>query len=66
MPAREEQIVFIYKKGIAKKRNVVLGTSFGQKIEIKSGIKAGDQVITEGNEGIRANQPVRVIIEKNN
>ena len=39
-------------KLIAKKRAVQLGESYGDKVEIKGGLQAGDNVITEGFQGL--------------
>src|SRR5690606_13945860 len=36
----------------ARKRKVEVGTLYGDKIEIKQGLKEGDQVITEGFQGL--------------
>ena len=63
VPSGEKQIIFVFEKGFAKKRNVVLGASIGELIEIKKGINSGEMVIIRGNEGVRSNQPVRL---KNN
>ncbi len=41
----------LQKKGdklIARKRKVVIGELYGDNIEIKEGLKEGDQLITEG------------------
>jgi len=35
-------------KLVARKRNVIVGTLSGDNIEIKSGLKAGEQLVTEG------------------
>jgi RND family efflux transporter MFP subunit len=43
------------KKGdklVARKRKVVIGELYNDKIEIKQGLKEGDQVITEGFQGL--------------
>ena len=39
-------------KLIARKRKVVIGELYGDQIEIKEGLKAGDQLITEGYQSI--------------
>lgn len=39
-------------KLIARKRKVVIGQLYGDKIEIKQGLKEGDQLITEGYQSI--------------
>jgi len=39
-------------KLIARKRAVQIGETYGDKVEIKSGVKGGDQIITEGFQGL--------------
>lgn len=39
-------------KLIARKKPVQIGEAYGDKIEIKSGLQAGDQIITEGFQGL--------------
>jgi len=39
-------------KLIARKRKVVIGQSYGDQVEIKQGLQAGDQLITEGYQAI--------------
>ncbi|WP_242696274.1 efflux RND transporter periplasmic adaptor subunit [Longitalea luteola] len=39
-------------KLVAKKRPVTVGLLYGDKLEIKSGLQAGDQLITEGFQGL--------------
>ena len=39
-------------KSIAKKQAVVIGEVYGNSVEIKAGLKAGDQLITEGYQNI--------------
>lgn len=39
-------------KLIARKRKVIIGLLYGDQIEIKEGLKAGDQLITEGYQAI--------------
>jgi len=50
--------LFIIENGYAKKVNVVCGVSDDNNIEIKSGVKEGQQVIIEGNYGLSDNTPV--------
>lgn len=44
------------QKWIAKKRNVVVGELYGDKLEVKQGLKAGDVLITEGFQGVYEGQ----------
>jgi len=39
-------------KTVAKKRTVSIGLSYGDKVEIKDGLQAGDQLITDGFQGL--------------
>lgn len=39
-------------KMVARKRNITIGTLYGDFIEIKQGLQEGDQIITEGFQGL--------------
>lgn len=39
-------------KNVARKRTVIVGQSNGDRIEVRSGLKAGDQLITEGYQNL--------------
>jgi membrane fusion protein, multidrug efflux system len=43
---------------IAKKQPVVIGEVYGNNVEIKAGLKAGDQLITEGYQNIYDGQMI--------
>jgi membrane fusion protein (multidrug efflux system) len=43
-------------KILARKRTVTIGQLYGDKIEIKSGLQAGDQLITDGFQGLYERQ----------
>jgi len=43
-------------KLIAKKKEVIIGDLYGDKLEVKSGIVAGDVIITEGYQGLYEGQ----------
>jgi membrane fusion protein (multidrug efflux system) len=43
-------------KTVAKKKNVVIGEVYGDKVEIKGGLVAGEQLITEGYQNIYEGQ----------
>ena len=45
----------------ARKRSVTVGMINGSEIEIKSGIKAGEQLITEGYNGIYEGQALKTV-----
>ncbi len=45
-------------KLVAKKRNVKVGSVYGEKIEIKSGLQAGEELITEGFQSLYDGQAI--------
>jgi len=45
-------------KLIARKKAVEIGEAYGDKVEIKSGLQAGDQIITEGFQGLYDGQVI--------
>ena len=53
--------VFIASGNKAVKKEVKTGSNFGNKVEIISGIKAGDKLITDGNKNIADGTFIRVI-----
>ena len=48
------KIVFVPKGSNYERREVVVGNSNGGRVEIKSGLKAGDTVVSEGAAALRA------------
>lgn len=57
--------VFVDEQGIAKKRVVTEGASYGGKTEIKTGLQTGDKLITDGASEIEDGDKIRVL-QKNN
>jgi membrane fusion protein, multidrug efflux system len=53
--------VFVNVNGIAKKKNVTEGASYGGKSEIKSGLIAGDILITDGASEVEDGDKVKVL-----
>ncbi|MGN6530835.1 MAG: efflux RND transporter periplasmic adaptor subunit [Ginsengibacter sp.] len=45
-------------KTVAEKKDVVIGQLYGDNIEIKSGLQPGDQLITDGFQGLFEGQPI--------
>jgi membrane fusion protein, multidrug efflux system len=43
---------------ISRKKPIVIGMLYGDKVEVLSGIQAGDNVITEGYQGLYDEQPI--------
>jgi multidrug efflux pump subunit AcrA (membrane-fusion protein) len=39
-------------KNIARKRQITIGELYGDKLEIKSGLQAGDVIITDGYQNL--------------
>lgn len=50
-------------KTVAKKQPVVIGEVYGTNVEIRSGLKAGDQLITEGYQNIYDGQLISTTIK---
>ncbi|MFT3703940.1 MAG: efflux RND transporter periplasmic adaptor subunit [Agriterribacter sp.] len=45
-------------KWVAHKKMITIGQSYKDKVEIKSGVQAGDQIITQGFQGLYEAQPL--------
>ena len=58
---QNESFVFVIENGNAQKRNVIVGEVENQKIEIKEGLRNGEQLVIEGKEKIKDNQEVKVL-----
>lgn len=43
---------------VARKKPVTIGVLYGNKLEVKSGLSAGDQIITDGFQGLYDGQPI--------
>jgi RND family efflux transporter MFP subunit len=54
------RVVFVVEEGKASPRVVELGESVGERFEVRSGLKEGDQTVVRGNERLRPGQPVAV------
>jgi hypothetical protein len=52
--------VYIYQDSIAHKVNLTLGFSSGNDVEVLSGLKEGDLVVTAGQDGLREGLPIRI------
>lgn len=51
--------VFIADKGVARKRTVQLGIEEGDRIEVLSGVRPGEQVIVAGQGALKEGSPVK-------
>ena len=47
-------------KKVARKKQVLVGEIYGEEIEVKSGLIAGDQLVTEGFQSLYEGQPVKL------
>ncbi|MFI5124439.1 MAG: efflux RND transporter periplasmic adaptor subunit [Chitinophagales bacterium] len=43
---------------IARKKPIVIGQTYGDKVEVMSGIQAGDSIVTDGFQGLYDGQPL--------
>jgi membrane fusion protein, multidrug efflux system len=59
----EEDMVFIYNDGVAKRTPVEIGFVDGDRVEILAGLADGQQIITVGQEGLRDGANVRIPAE---
>ncbi|HVR43914.1 MAG TPA: efflux RND transporter periplasmic adaptor subunit [Thermoanaerobaculia bacterium] len=57
----QESHVFIAENGVARKRVVTLGIEEAGRVEVLSGVEAGEQVIVAGQGGLRDGSPVKVM-----
>jgi RND family efflux transporter MFP subunit len=53
--------VFVVQDGRAVEREVALGTSQGDRVEIQRGVTAGDTVVVVGQDNLRPGVPVRLM-----
>jgi RND family efflux transporter MFP subunit len=53
--------VFVDQNGIAKRKNVTVGATYGGKSEILSGLKPGDQLVTEGASEVEDGDNLKVL-----
>ncbi|MFQ5822571.1 MAG: efflux RND transporter periplasmic adaptor subunit [bacterium] len=56
----EADQVYVYENGNAHKANLKLGFTSGDNVEVLSGLKEGDLVVTVGQEGLREGLPIRI------
>ncbi len=52
--------VYVYQEGVANKARLKLGFTAGDSVEVLSGLKEGDLVVTVGQEGLRTGLPIRI------
>lgn len=61
VPEQSRQFLFVVEGGRATRREVRIGGRQPGRVEIVSGLKAGDQVIVEGTQKVREGGEVRVV-----
>lgn len=57
----QESHVFVAEKGIARRRVVTLGIEEGDRVEVLSGVRAGESVIIAGQGGLKEGSPVKIL-----
>jgi RND family efflux transporter MFP subunit len=57
------QQVFVAEQGVARMRLVRTGVEFEGRIEILSGLQAGDQIVLDTVEKLQDGQPLKVITD---
>ncbi len=50
-------------KLVARKRQITTGELYGDKLEVKSGLQPGDQLITDGFQGLYDGQTITTGVE---
>jgi len=60
LQAGDTYSVYVVREGKAERRNVLVGETSGQTVEILSGLSEGDQVITLGKENVSSGTRVKV------
>jgi membrane fusion protein (multidrug efflux system) len=58
---RGAKTVFVVERGIALERRITTGIENIDEVEVLTGLKAGDRVVTDGFETLRANARVKII-----
>ena len=57
----QEAYVFVVADGIAERRSVILGLEEGRRIEVVSGVLAGEKVVISGHGGLKDGTAIRVV-----
>ena len=61
IPDKDGHRIVLIIDGKAEPRRITLGTGVGNRIAVTQGLKAGDLVVTQGQEGLRKGQKVSVL-----
>ncbi len=54
------RVAYVVEEGKARQRKITTGIEGGGKIQILSGVKAGDQIVVAGNEKLKDGMEIRV------
>jgi RND family efflux transporter MFP subunit len=57
--------VFIVSNGTAQQQRVTLGMTIGTLVHVRGGLRAGDEVITSGQQSIRDGDAVKTVVDHN-
>ncbi|MFP4064537.1 MAG: efflux RND transporter periplasmic adaptor subunit [Bacteroidales bacterium] len=57
----DERFVFVVEDGVAHRRTVTLGRTFDDKLEILSGIEAGEMLVTTGQQNLMDQSEVEIV-----
>ena len=57
----QEAYVFVVADGIAERRSVTLGLEEGRRIEVVTGVRAGERVVISGHGGLKDGTAIRVV-----
>jgi len=63
--SEEGDYVFVAENGVAKRKNVKSGNTYGGVTEILSGLSAGDQLITDGASDLEDGDKIKVLQSAN-
>jgi len=60
----DESVVFVVENGIARRRNVTLGLTDGDRYEVTNGLHEGEQIVAFGLKGLKEGDRVQVVVTK--
>lgn len=63
--SEEGDYVYIAQNGVAKRKNIKVGATYGGVSEILSGLKAGDQLITNGASDVEDGNKIKILQSDN-
>jgi RND family efflux transporter MFP subunit len=53
--------VYVAEEGVARRREVVLGFEERDRVEVRSGVEAGERVVVVGQDGLSDGTPIQVL-----